>query len=367
MKTAARMAMIGLAAATVVLGAPITPGNLLAFRVDGNGASLGSDAAIVRVDEYDLAGNLIQTFTMPSGASGTRLTASGTATSEGKLSASPNGEYIALVGYDAAENTANVKSVLARTIGVIKRSDGSVDLTTTGNLGGNDNIRGATVADNGTDLWFATSGTGNGVYYISKGGSSGTQLVNVNTRGVRIFGGQLYEWGDATANYGVYAVGTGLPTSGTQTLNGLPGVSGNSALDTYGFFMADLDSSVPGYDTLWMARDAQGVSKYSLVSGTWTLNNTIDPGTVYHLDGLVTPGGVYIAINNGSNIDILYDTTGYNQPMSGSFATLVTAPTYNAFRGVAFVVPEPGTIGLMALAGGAIAVTRRRAMAAAEE
>ncbi len=365
MKATTRWAMIGLAAVVAAHGAPITPGNLLAFRVDGNGSALGSDAAIVHVDEYDLAGNLIQTFTMPSGASGTRLTASGTATSEGKLSVSPNGEYIALAGYDAAENTLSVKSVLARTIGVIKRSDGSVDLTTTGNLGGNDNMRSATVADNGSDLWFATAGAGNGPYYISKGGSSGTQLTNVNSRGVRIFGGQLYEWGDAANNYGVYAVGSGLPTSGLQTLNGLPGLSGNPALDTYGFFMADLDSSVPGYDTLWMARDATGVSKYSLVGGTWTLNDTIDPGNVYHIDGLVTPGGVYIAIINNSNIDLLYDTAGYNQPMSGSFTLLVSSATYNAFRGVAFVVPEPSTIGLLALAGGAIAVIRRRAMVAA--
>lgn len=364
MKAATRWSMIGLAAVFVAYGAPITPGNLLAFRVDGNGSALGSDAAIVHVDEYDLAGTLIQTFTMPSGASGTRLTGSGTATSEGKLSVSPNGEYIALAGYDAAENTPSVKSVLARTIAVIKRSDGSVDLTTTGNLGGNDNMRSATVADNGSDLWFATAGTGNGPYYISKGGSSGTQLASVNTRGVRIFGGQLYEWGDATGNYGVFQVGSGLPTSGSQTLNGLPGISANSTLDTYGFFMADLDSSVPGYDTLWMARDSFGVSKYSFVSGTWTLNNTIDPGTVYHIDGLVTPGGVYIAIINGTSIDLLYDTAGYNQAMSGSFTTLVNPSTYNTFRGVAFV-PEPGTIGLLALAGGALAVIRRRAMVAA--
>jgi len=371
MRTLAGVALIAAAVATTVCGAPITPGNLLVYRVDGNGAGLSSDAAIVRVDEYDLAGNLVQTFTMPFGASGTRLTASGTATSEGKLSVSPNGEYIALIGYDAAENTLNVKSTVNRTVAVITRSNGNVDLSTTGPLAGtgaDDNARSAAVDNTGNNIWIAShdsSTAERGIYYLSLGQTSpGAQLANPNSRGVRILGSQLYEWGSASGNYGVFEVGSGLPTSGPVSLTGLPGINGDSTLNTYGFFMADLDDSVPGYDTLWMARDTTGVSKYSLVGGTWTLNNTIDPGAVYHIDGIPQSGGILLAIVEGSaagnRVMTLLDTGGYNQPMSGSFSTLASAGTYEAFRGVAFVVPEPATIGFIAVAGGAVVLLRRR-------
>jgi hypothetical protein len=203
----------------------ISPGNVLVYCVDGNGAALGSDGTVVKVMEFAAAdGSLVQTLTMPSGASGTRLTASGTATSEGKLTVSPNGAYAALVGYDAAENAASVKSTLNRTIARITLADGSVNLATTGLLGGNDNTRGVAVADSGSDFWLAaagatgTSDTGRGPRYLSLGQITvGAQLANINIRGCRIFGGQLYEYGDATGNYGVYAVGSGLPTSGSPT------------------------------------------------------------------------------------------------------------------------------------------------------
>ncbi|MCX7818673.1 MAG: PEP-CTERM sorting domain-containing protein [Kiritimatiellae bacterium] len=375
MKTTIRVLWAGLmAGAIVATAAPITPGNLLVYRVDGNGAPLGSDAAIVRIDEYDLAGNLIQTFTMPSGGSGTRLTGSGTATSEGKITVSPNGQYVGIVGYDAAENAPSVITTINRTVARIKTTDGSVDLSTTGPLGGNDNARAAAFDDTGTQIWAALNGgtgtgpTARGIRYLTLGQTTtGTLLTNINSRGVRIFSGQLYEWGDAAGNMGVYAVGTGLPTAPPAPPVALPGI-GDVDLDTYGFYMADLDTSVPGYDTLWMARDATGVSKYSLVGGTWTLNNTIDPGTVFHIDGIPRAGGVILAIVNGSaagnTVEYLFDNSGYNQPMSGSFTVLATAPSFNAFRGVAFVVPEPGTVGLLALASTAVAVVRRRRVAA---
>lgn len=371
MKTTKILAVCGAVAGMTRLAgaAAITPGNLLVYRVDGNGAAPSFDAAIVHVDEYQLDGTLVQTFTMPSGASGTRLTASGSATSEGKLSVSPNGEYVALLGYDAQENTANVKAIANRTVAIIKTADGSVDLTTTGPLAGtaNDNARSATVDNTGTNIWIANhsgAASSRGVFYLSLGQTTpGNQLANPNSRGVRIFGGQLYEWGDASGNYGVFEVGSGLPISGSQTLNGLPGISG-STLGTYGFFMADLDNTVPGYDTLWMARDTTGVSKYSLVGGTWTLNNTIDPGQVVHIDGYFQAGGVVLAVVEGSThsttrIMTLTDTSGYNANMVGSFAEVVGDPEFNAFRGVAFAIPEPGTMTLLAVAGLALAARRR--------
>ena len=112
-------------------------------------------------------------------------------------------------------------------------------------------------------------------------------------------------------------------------------------------FMADLDPNVPGYDTLWMARETIGVTKFSLVDGIWTPINTNYPGfSVYHLDGLVNPDqSVTLAIVAGGSANnrvmLLTDSSGYNQPLSGSFADLVFAGDNNRFGGLVFVVPPP--------------------------
>jgi hypothetical protein len=376
---AARMAMgmAVLTAAHVAGAAPITPGNLLVYRVDGNGASLGSDAAIVRIDEYALDGTLVQTITLPYTGSGNLLTGSGTATSEGKITVSPNGRWVGVAGYNAAENTPSVATAsgIQRTIARIDTTDGSYDVSTSGPLNtGYNNARAAVFDDSGTLIWAALHGSGSsyGVMHLTLGQTTlGTMLTSsgINTRGVRIFGGQLYEWGDATGNSGIFAVGSGLPTSGPVTLNGLPGLSGDTNLDSYGFFMADLDSSVPGYDTLWVARDTTGVSKYSLVSGTWTLNGTIDPGTVYHIDGLVRSGNaVTIAIVEGgganNRVMLFDDLTGYNGSFSGSFIELVSAGSNNRFSGLVFAVPEPNVLALGGLGMLIVAVVRRRVCSA---
>lgn len=349
---------------------PITAGDLLIYRVDGNGAALGSDAALVYLDEYTPSGTLVQSFAMPGGASGTRLTSSGSASSEGKLTVSPDGRFVAMVGYDAAENTLAVKSGVNRTIAVFSTATGVSNLTT-GTLGGNDNARGVAVDNTGTNLWLASAGgagtadTALGLRYLYQGQTTaGPLLTNLNTRGARIFGDQLYEWGDANGNYGIFKVGSGLPTTANQTLTGLTGLNGDSTLDSYGFFMADLDSGVAGYDTLWLARDTTGVSKYSLVGGTWALNNTIDPGGVYHIDGSVAADGVTLAIVEGQNngvtrIMTLKDSAGYNQNMPGTFTELIPDGNNQAFRGVAFVIPEPTTAAMLGLTAVGLVMRRR--------
>jgi hypothetical protein len=130
-------------------------------------------------------------------------------------------------------------------------------------------------------------------------------------------------------------------------------------LDTYGFFMADLDGSESGYDTLWMARDTAGVSKYSKISGTWTLNNTVDPGAVLHIAGIKETGknvSIYIVegtAGGSTRVMKMTDTAGYNANMSEAAFTEVVgdASVNEAFRGVAIAaIPEPALLGVAAVA-----------------
>ncbi|HEY2148784.1 MAG TPA: hypothetical protein VGH32_12665, partial [Pirellulales bacterium] len=155
---------------------PITPGDLLVYRVGTGQATLSSAATPVFVDEYTTAGVLVNSIPMPTAASGTQLplTASGTATSEGYLNLSQNSQYLVLTGYAATPGTASVASTTsASTPRVVARIDanGNVDTSTnfTSAYSGN-NIRSAFSTD-GTTIW--TSGTGSsstgGVWTINFG------------------------------------------------------------------------------------------------------------------------------------------------------------------------------------------------------
>src|SRR5947199_182087 len=143
---------------------------------------------------------------MPTTASGSnkRLTASGSATTEGFLSRSTDGRFIVLTGYDAALTTA-VTSVAASTVNrVVGRVDnlGTIDTTTalTDSFGGTSssggNIRSVASTD-GVSLWVvgnANAASGAGVRALTLGSSTATQVsaTTTNLRQTSIFGGQLY-------------------------------------------------------------------------------------------------------------------------------------------------------------------------------
>src|SRR5207244_13335712 len=126
---------------------------------DGS-AALGSAATAVFLDEYTTDGVLIQSIAMPTAVVGSnkRLTASGTATSEGELARSVDGHYLTAAGYDAATGTASITgstSASANRVIVRLAANGIPDTSTalTDAISGG-NPRGA-VSSNGTELWIS--------------------------------------------------------------------------------------------------------------------------------------------------------------------------------------------------------------------
>src|SRR6266852_1272148 len=112
-----------------------TSGNLVVYRVGDGSAALASSATAVFLDEYTTGGTLVQSIAMPTvvNASNKRLTASGTATSEGLMTRSVDGKYLTAAGYDAALATATPASSTSSSINrVIARVDssGAIDTTT---------------------------------------------------------------------------------------------------------------------------------------------------------------------------------------------------------------------------------------------
>src|SRR5207247_7763188 len=100
--------------ATATLAAPFTPGNIVVYRVGTGTASLVATGNPVFLDEYSPAGALVQSIALPTALSGANkpLVASGTATTDGLLTRSVDGNCLAVPGYgrDIAITTGNLTS-----------------------------------------------------------------------------------------------------------------------------------------------------------------------------------------------------------------------------------------------------------------
>jgi hypothetical protein len=140
------------------------------------------------------------------------------------------------------------------------------------------------------------------------------------------------------------AVGAGVPMVAGQTIGNLPGISAGTG-SPYGFFFADLDAGTSGLDTLYVADDSIGLSKYSLVAGIWTSNGSVGSSADAYrgLTGIVlgqsvslfaTRKGGSAAAGGGELVSVL-DSSGYNPAVSLAPSILAISSTNTAFRGVA--------------------------------
>jgi len=338
-------AAIGLAALPA-RAAGFTAGNLVVVRVGTGVTALSNAATQVFLDEYSPSGSLVQSVPMPATVSGEqrRLTMSGSATSEGALSLSMDGHYVTLAGYDADPGTASVAGTPTSTVArVVARvgGDGTVDSSTaiTDTFSGN-NIRGA-VSDDGGRFW--ATGANGGVRLATLGSSGATTQINsvapTNLRTIGIAGGQLYvSTGSGTT--GLYAVGSGLPTTGGQTP-----VLVTAAPSPYAFVALDRSPAVPGIDTLYIADDSGspngGVLKFSFDGTTWTARGSIRPNGsgARGVTGTVTGSSATLFATTSATagqLVSLEDTAAFDETITATATTLATAAANTALRGVAF-------------------------------
>ena len=338
-----RSLALGLALTSAALCAAFAPGNIVVVRYGDGSAALTNAGTSIFLDEYTPSGALVQTIPLPTSTSGAnkRIVGSGTAATEGLMTLSADGRCLVIPGYDAAPGTASITGSTSAAVNrVIAKIDstGLIDSTTalsdaiTGS-----NPRSA-ASTNCSDLWIV--GGAAGVRYASLGSATSTSVSTTvtNVRGINIFGSQLYISTASGTNPRVYAVGSGTPTTTGQTMTPLTGFSVGAAAD--GFFFADLNPSVPGVDTLYVADDGGSILKYSLVAGTWTSNGAITASNVHGLTGTVSGGSVTLYLTYATNLSKIAkvtDTGGYNAAPSATTVTdLVTAATNTQFRGVAF-------------------------------
>ena len=323
----------------------------------GDGAAALSNASTAGfLEERLLDGSLVtkagNPIALPVAASGAHqpITFSGSATSEGSLSLSGDRKFVTLAGYASAPGVASIKGQPSAMVNrVIARVSASYAIDTTTRIDNGfdgDNVRGATTQD-GTAFWVSGTGPNNtgGVHHVALGGTSSTQLIGQvgnlpgNTRVLHIFDGQLYGAAASLPIYGVFTIGTGLPTMQTTpaVLPGMPTASGPSS---YSFALFDRNAAVAGLDTCYVADDRSvanggGVQKWTFDGTTWTLSTTFNTGLNGNLRGLaarITGANVTLILTDPANVYILVDD-GSAAPAATMIAT---AATNTAYRGVAF-------------------------------
>ena len=357
-----------LAGAGIVLGfccqgawaAAITPGNLIVTQVGDGSAALSSAATAAFLQEITTTGTAVQTFSLPTSASGSNaiLTLSGTATSEGFVTLSGNGQYLTIGGYNAAPGTASVTSSIGnRTAGRVSLS-GTVDTSTVLNDAASIGNMRSVVSNDGSQFWAGSSS--GGVRYTTFGSIAASTQINTaptNTRVANIAGGQLYISSASGTFLGVATVGSGLPTTSGQTVTQLNGFPTTGSHSSYDYWFKDADTLYVADDS--SAANGGGIQKWTNSGGTWSLQYTLlNSGTatvgVRGLTGTLDGGGnavLYATTSETATRLITVTDTG----AASALTALATAPASTAFRGVEFIpIPEPTSLALVGLLVGSI-------------
>jgi hypothetical protein len=371
--TAVLVAPIALFAALAQAGI-ISNGDLVVYQAGTGSAALSGTSTAGFVDEYTPAGTLVQQIPMPTAASGSNLplTTSGSAASEGEITVSPNGQYVAIPGYDAAPGVASIASTTAtadpREVGILTVSTGALNTSTTlGTTAFSGNNPRSAVTTDGNSIWAGGAGgteaTQGGVWYTTLGSSTSTSLVFGNQRQVDVYNGQLYissASATAPAVIGISAVGSGLPTTGPQTTTVITGVDSSASGTPYAYVMESLGGT-NNPDTIYVADTTVGIQKYSLVGSTWSETGSIALPNVTGIAAADVDGTVDIYATIPGAIYSYVDSTGYDGTITGSATSIASAPTNTAFRGIGIIpsVPEPASVGLLAFGAMGLAARRR--------
>lgn len=356
------------------LAGPWSQGNLVVMQVGPTqntaSAALNAVAHAVALREYapgsGFSGNdLAINATGP----GTRLTVSGSSTSEGAMNLSADNRFLVFGGYDAAPgqsgpnagssiatsaNGTGASTDVARVVGAVDFAQ-NVGLNRLTDSYSTNNFRGGASLD-GTS--FVTNASGNGLRNFTPPAT--TTTVNsstiLNTRVARFdLGTRLFVSSASGAFQGISEVVGGVAT----LLPGFPTAAGPSPYD-FEFISSTL---------LYVADDRAlasggGLQRWAFNGTTWSLQYTIGVTNGLRSIAVTTDAlgnNLIYAVTGGPSAGGITNLVSITDTGAGSaVSVLATSASGNLFRSVEFVpVPTPGAMALLGL-GGLVATRRRR-------
>ncbi|HKZ14577.1 MAG TPA: DUF3616 domain-containing protein [Solirubrobacterales bacterium] len=302
-------------------------------------------------------------WALPTTTSGSnnRFTLGGESNAVGALARSVNGKYVTLAGTTAAVG-GNPEGTDPRVVARVNGA-GTVDTSTTlGKTFGASKIRGA-VTNDGNQFWVTGNGntegstplggmvyqpfggTGTPTVIVSKEALSSSNKAFNNFRSVQIAGGNLYT-GSEKGTAGVYQV-AGLPTKATSPTT-VTTFSGE--IDPISELPLEHEPGTGKVDLMYVAKESDGIYKYSLSGSTWTERGKLVSGSFSGITGKVDSEGHFrlYAISGygaGNSVVTLTDTAAFNAaPATTGSSSVSTAAAGNAYRGIAFAPTVEATL-----------------------
>jgi hypothetical protein len=273
-------------------------------------------------------------------ASNTGLVVSGTATSEGLMTLSTNGQQLMLGGYAGMNGTnlpGSTSATVPRVIGTVNAA-GTFSLVASSNsVYSTGNIR--SVASDGMGNYWANGSNQGTQYFGTASASSSIQTTVNNTRALAIQGGDL-AFSSSSGVAGIYVVntiGSGTTTVPASTVTMvLPTGSASSPYQfaiapslTYGYIADDRAGTAGG-----------GIQKWTFSGFSWTLAYTFTTSTTQGARGLVVDfsgtNPVIYATTSEATANRLISIVDGGSVATSTLTTLATATTNAIFRGVAF-------------------------------
>ncbi len=338
-------------AITVNPAANFTAGRLVVVQTSGTVSANGS---AITLKEFTTTGTAGAVISLPSTGSTPIQIAAGSSGSEGFLTKSLDGSFLVLGGYST---TLTATGVAATTSTVAPRSIFTVDVagnytkvgTSTSDYSAND-IRGA-ISD-GTNYWAAGASNANvdGIDYYGPGTQAalGGGAAPVKAYGLRIFNNQIYYStqkagpNNTVAHCGIFAVGTGLPTSGSPTItqiidagtDTITDFSFNSAITTC-YITRNVNSATGGIEK-WTKSGSVWSKQYTLKTGA----NNIGAFALevdYSGSTPIIYATTFEAIATGNRIIKITDNNSHSGDVGSSDLTvLATAAANTWFHGITF-------------------------------
>lgn len=326
-----------------------TSGRLVIFQTNG---TVSKAATSIVLKEIATDGTPGVTVTLPNSGPTPIQTAGVYGGSEGFLSTSSDGKFLVVAGYASASAFADVTGTLSsavpRVVGKVTPSGQYQQVATSSTFFSANDIRSA-ISD-GTNFWIGGASAANidGINYIAPNSpvALGTSATPPKAYGLRIFNGQIYystqKAGptNTASQLGIFAIGSGLPTSGS--------VSPTQIINTGTIIPQDFSfntSSTVCYIAVSLNSANGGIQKWTKSGSNWSLQYTLGTGTTN-----IGAYGLYVDYSNAN--PIIYATTfeaagnrviKITDTGAGSTTTtIVNAVSGTFYKGISFAPSDSG-------------------------